>query len=312
MRLNSARASLLFAVTLLLTSQARAADLKDLVRRSASVDRFRSYQGRKVLTRYLDNGDVSTTTYKVYHLAPDRTLMEGVDGDLKGARLIQIGRDVYLRKPHDYAYRRPPVPIPQDNTDLLLRNYTLRQMRVEQIARRKCVMISLDPRHKGNPTKLVWIDVRTGLTLKTQLRDASGALTEESYFLLLDYNPKLALRHFRVPGPVVGEWPSTEPDFEVLRPKKIPRGYRLVDSPVLRAPSGRILAFLIYSDGLNTLMLIESKTHSNPGSVGGSPSVKGRVGKIHYAICGEHSIAELLRMGKSLPGKQISIQATRR
>ena len=50
-------------------------------------------------------------------------------------RLIQIGRETHVKKPYDYAYRRPPIALPLDNTDLLLQNYTLRQMRVEQIAR---------------------------------------------------------------------------------------------------------------------------------------------------------------------------------
>lgn len=314
MRVSSARASFLFAATLLIAVQVRAADLEGLVRRSATVDRYRSYQGRKVLTRYLDSGDVSTTTYKVFHLAPDRTRMEGVDGDLEGTRLIQIGRDIHIRQPLDYAFRRPTIALPLDNTDLLLQNYRLRQMRVEQIARRKCVMIALEPRYPGNPTKLMWVDVKTGLTLKTQMRAANGSLTEEAQFLLIDYNPHLSVRSFRVPGPVVGEWPTAEPDFDILevRSPGIPKGYRRVETQVRRAPGGQVVAFLIYSDGLNTLTLIESRTHPSPGTVAGAACVTGRVGKVRYAICGEHSRAVLLRMSNSIAAKGVSRRSTRR
>jgi negative regulator of sigma E activity len=313
MRVQSARAGVLFAITLLLVSQVRAADLRDLLRRSATVEQELSYQGRKVLTRSLDGGDVSTTTYKVYHRAPDRTLMEGVDGDHEGVRLVQIGREHYLHSKYDSAYRRPPLALPPDNTDLLLRNYTIRQMRVEQIARRKCVMMALEPKHPGNPTKLVWLDVETALPLKTQMRGPDGSLTEESQFLLIDYHAQISQSIFTLRGPVVGEWPTVNPDFEIVYVRKggLPVGYSLRETQVRRSAKGQVLAFLIYSDGLNTLTLIESKTHHDPGMVGGSPSVKGKVGNVYFAICGDHAATVLLRMGKAL-GKHATVTLVRR
>jgi negative regulator of sigma E activity len=213
--------------------------------------------------------------------------------------------------------------------ELLLRNYTIRQMRVEPIARRKCVMMALEPKHPGNPTKLVWIDVETALPLKTQMRGVDGSLTEESQFLIIDYHPHLSLSRFNVPGPVVGEWPTAVPDFDIVDVHRggIPPGYRLIETQVRRAPKGQVVAFLIFSDGLNTLTLVESKTHPDPGYVGGSPAVRGTVGRIRYAICGEHADSVLLKMGRSLGkrataslvrtsraagGKRVSIQSSRR
>lgn len=313
MSINRVRAGFLVAAALLLISApARAADLRDLLRRSAGVDRTRSYQGRKVLTRYVD-GVAFTTTYKVFHKAPDRTLMEGIQGDHAGARLLQIGRDHYLRLAGWRAHHQPPLPAPLDNTEDLLRNYTIRQQRIEQIARRRCVMIQLSPKSKGNPSKLVWLDVATGLALKTQIRAADGELSEEAQFLLIDYNPKFRSGMFALKGSVVYEWPRAEPDFEVaeVRQGGLPAGYTLKETLNRRAPDGRILSFQRFSDGLNTLTLIQSRTHPDPGAVGGSPAVRGKVGRVNYAICGEHNPAALRKIAKSLRGRPLSIHVVK-
>jgi negative regulator of sigma E activity len=308
MRTYSARAAV-FVAALLASVPARAADLRDLLRRSAVADKVRTYQGTKVLTRYTDEGATSTT-YKVYHRAPDRTRMYGHSGDLRGVTLLQLGRDNYLRYPGSSYYREPSLPPPQDNTELLLQNYSLEQMRVEQIARRRCVMVRLVPKHRGNPTKLVWLDVDTALPLKTQIRAADGTLTEEAQFLIVQYNPKLSAKQFALNGPVVSEWPAVNPNFNVVEVRKggLPPGYSLVETLNRLTPNGHIVSLQRFSDGLNTITLLQSKTHPNPGVLGGRAAVQGKVGRVNFAICGEHDPKALRRIASFLDGRPISIR----
>jgi outer membrane lipoprotein-sorting protein len=308
MRIHSARAALVLAA-LLAAAPASAADLHDLVRRSAVVDRSRSYQGTKVLTRFAD-GAPSSTTYKVYHLKPDRTLMSGYSGEHRGVTYLQIGRENYIRHAGASYYREPPLPPPPDNTRLLLQNYTLKQMRVEPIAMRKCVMVHLIPKHKGNPSKLMWLDTQTAMPLKMQIRAADGSLTEETEFRMIQYNPKLTARQFTLKGPVVSEWPEVTPDFAVVKVKDggLPAGYTRADSLNRLTPAGHIVSLQRFSDGLNTITLLQSKTHPNLGLLGGRPAVEGKVGRVNFAICGEHDPKALRRIAASLRGRPLSIR----
>jgi negative regulator of sigma E activity len=304
------RAGLLLLIAAALWGPVRAADLRELLRRSVVADRRFSYQGTKVLTRHGDGPSV-TTTYKVYHRAPDRTFARAVAGDHPGAQFLQLGRDHFLRPSPHAGFRRPPLPPPADDTDLLLRNYRLRQMRVESIARRKCVMVALEPRYRGNPTKLVWLDVSTALPLKTQIRRADGTVTEESQFLIIQYHPRLAARLFVPPGAATPEWAEVEPDFDVIEvaPGGIPAGYRLTETLNRRLPDRHIASFQRFSDGLNTLTLIQSRTHPDPGSLGGSPAVEGQVGPVRFAVCGDQEPEVLRRLAGSLRGGPLSIRA---
>lgn len=301
------------AAALLLACEAQAVNLKDLLRRSATVERKVSYQGRKVLVRYR-NGRATSTTYKAYHKAPNRTLMVGVDGGHVGTRLVQINDEHYLRQAYTHTYRQPTLPPPRDNTALLTRNYRIKPLRVEMIARRRCQMVGFWPRHAGNPSKLVWIDLSTGLPLKTQIRAADGSLTEESYFLFIDYRPQFSRGMFTIEGDIVQEWPEVEPNFDVVRvrPEALPAGYRLVRTLNRRSPKGHVFSFQRFSNGLNTITLAQSRTHPDPGMVTGACAVEGRIGRIRYAICGEHRQDVLVRMAKGLKGKPVTIQVSGR
>jgi negative regulator of sigma E activity len=194
----------------------------------------------------------------------------------------------------------------------MLRNYKLRQMRVEQIARRKCVMVSIEPRKPGNPRKLVWLDIGTALPLKTQIWSADGSLSEESAFIFIQYRPKLSASMFRLPGDAVRDrWPTANPDFTVVRVagSGLPPGYQLVETDTRRVPGRGIVSIQRFSDGLNTLTLLESArlTPKQLAELGGSAEVSGKVGKVNYALCGEHQLAALTRVARSLQGHPLTI-----
>jgi negative regulator of sigma E activity len=282
-----------------------AADLRDLLRRSTTAERRISYQGRKSLARWA-NGQTVTGIAKVYHRAPDETLIVGIDGELEGNRVLQLGREHFQMVRGD-RYRQVNHLPSVDNTELMLRNYRLRQMRVEQIARRKCVMVSIEPRNPGNPRKLVWLDVETALPLKTQIWNSDGVLTEESAFILIQYHPKLAPSVFRLPANAVRDrWPTASPDFNVVRVAEsgLPPGYQLVETDTRYVPHRGIVSIQRFSDGLNTLSLLQSVRLSarQLAALGGSAEFSGQVGAVSYALCGEQDSAALRRIARSLQG----------
>lgn len=287
-----------------------AADLRELLRRSTYAERRISYQGRKTLTRRTGNRLV-TGIAKVYHRAPDQTLLVGIDGDLEGNRVLQLGREHFQMARGD-RYRQVNQIPSMDNTELMLRNYRLRQMRVEQVARRKCVMVSIEPKNPGNPRKLVWLDLGTALPLKTQIWSADGTLTEESAFILIQYRPKLSSSVFRLPADTVRDgWPTANPDFNVVRVAEsgLPPGYQLVETDTRRIPRQGIVSIQRFSDGLNTLTLLQSARLSGRqlATLGGSAEFSGQVGAVSYALCGEQDADALRRVARSLRGHPLTI-----
>lgn len=298
-----ARISLIFLGTLSLATAGRAADLRDLLRRSVTAERQVSFQGTKLLT-HRSGGREASGTAKVYHRQPDRTLMVGINGSWEGSRILQVGRDNY-QKPHGGPFRQVDHAPVIDATELLLRNYRLRQMRVEPIARRKCVMVSIEPRYPGNPRKLVWLDVKTALPLKTQIWSQDGQLTDESVFLTIQYQPRLSASLFRLPPGTVREpWTPANADFNVaeVQGSLLPRGYQLVETSTRRIPGRGVISIQRFSDGLNTLSLLQSPHLSSRelAMLGGSAALSGQVGDVHYALCGEQQPEALRRVAQSL------------
>lgn len=295
------------AATVVAAAPASAKDIHELLRKSFSADRRWTYQGTKVLTRRME-GEVGTTTAKVYHQYPDRTLVVGVEGPQRNARILQVGRQHYTKVAYG-SYQRTPLPLPVDSSDLLMENYRIRQGRSEKIAGRQCVVVGLYPRFPGNPHKLVWLDIQRAFPLKTQIWSADGELTEESMFLTIQYNPRLNSGMFALPPTARrSEWAEVRPDFEILSvpQNSLPPGYRLVETSTRQVPNGGIVSFQRFCDGLNTLSVIESANHRDLESLGGRVAIRGKVGKVRYVICGEHAPGALRRIDHGLQRNTVS------
>jgi negative regulator of sigma E activity len=280
-----------------------AANIQELLRRSTTVDRRLSYQGTKVLSKWYGTTEVISTV-KTYHLDPDRTLMVGVNGELSGASVLQIGRQAYLKQAGQ-VYQRTPLPLPEDNTDLLFANYRIRQLRTEPIAGRKCVMVLIEPRYPGNPSKRVWLDLKTGLPLKTLVYNQYGQPTEQTIFVRIQYNPRLSPYAFYPPDRARHTlWPEVRPNFKLVQiPKShLPPGYRLVEQSVRRVydhTGKHIVSFHRYTDGLNTLTLLASRTHPDLVALGGHPATSGQVGRVKWVLCGDQDREAIQRIRES-------------
>jgi negative regulator of sigma E activity len=281
-------------------SPASAANIHVLLRRSLTAERRLSYQGAKLLTRGGPGGWTAMAT--IYHRAPDQTLMTAWRDDGVTSAYLQRGRQHYLRL-NSGSYHRLPLPPPVDATDLLFENYRLRQLRTEPIAGRKCVMVSISPKYPGSPRKVVWLDDKTSLALKTQVWSLEGRVTEESEFLRIQYGPSLEQSLFDLPEDAdPNEFPEARPDFKLLqlRPGALPKGYRLVETALRRLPGGHVVSFQRYSDGLNTLTLTQSATHPNLESVRGRAPVSGELRGVHFALYGDQRPEALKKVAAAL------------
>jgi outer membrane lipoprotein-sorting protein len=286
-------------------------DLATLLRRSETADARVDYSGTKVVVGTRghhhrkapeDQAGPHERTVHIWHLRPDQTRIEFVAGGPPGGTIIQHGNDHWVRGPRG-DFRRFPREPSVGGVDLLLQNYALRKLKTETVAGRPALVIAVEPRHPGNPHKIVWLDTNTNLTLKTQLFNSAGELTEESEFSEIDYHPSFPPHHFDVPGGMnpVGPPAPVSLDFVPKRPDYLPPGYILIRTSSFRDRHARLVAYLRYTDGLNTLSLFETRAGPNEDSEWfRGPAIKGVAGDLRFAIVADLSPAELNKVAGAL------------
>jgi outer membrane lipoprotein-sorting protein len=303
------RTSWLFALVAVCGAVAAAgtraqADPASLVRRSEAADTRVDYSGTKVIRSARGSGrSTRERVVRIFHRAPDQTRLDFVSGGPAGASIIQHGSRHYWRSPQGDVHPLFPHDTAAGRVDLLLQNYTPRKLRVESIAGRRAFVIAIEPKRSGNPKKTIWLDPWTGLALKTQFFNSSGDLTEESFFQDIDLHPTFSPGLFELPPgtPPPPEPPTVQPDFVPKRPGYVPPGYLLVSTGAFMDRSGRTIAYMRYTDGLNTLHVYESRSDSG-GRQGWGHELKatGVAGDIRFGIMGDISSDELNRMAESL------------
>lgn len=278
-------------------------DPETLLRSSESAETRVDYSGVKSLrSNFGRRPEQEERKVKVYHRAPDQTRTEFLSGGPVGSVLIQRGDRHYWLEPGNRVRRVPPRN-PPGRMDLLLENYRVRKLGFEKIAGRGAVMLAIEPKYPGNPKKHVWIDPRSGLTLKSQVFSSSGELREESAFVEIDCHPTLSDSQFEVPtgAPPLEPPRPVQLDFAPRRPRHLPPGYLLVSTSTMLDRRGRVVHHMRYTDGLNTLSLFEARATPNPdGPLMRDARQSGIIGDIRYSIAGDTSPEELRKMAESL------------
>lgn len=292
---------LLAGLVALLPARPAAADFDRLVRKAETAETRVSYEGVKSIRRFERRGHDEERVVRVQHRAPDNTRIESMGG--RGASVIlRLGDRMYWCGPGRLP-RGPGRERAVERLDLLLQNYSVRKLRSESVAGHGTLVLSIEPRHPGNPKKVIWVEPRSGLILKTQLFNSAGEITEESAFREVNLSPVFASSLFALSPDCkpLQEPPPLQPDFEPKRPAYVPPGYLLVRTTAFREREGRLVAYMKYTDGLNTLSLFQ--TRSRPGESDrwfGFARARGTVGDLRFAILGDTSREELNRMAESL------------
>jgi negative regulator of sigma E activity len=273
-----------------------------------------------------------TSRVEVAYRRPGMTRLRYLDGPLLGVQVWEDLDRVYRYVPEKdrlevtLAQASEPDKLEQ-RLQLMRQNYTAEIEGEDLVAGRPAHRIALRPRHPGNPWKRLWIDRESYLMLGSEDYDAHDHLLRSTRFVSLSlrtepestFRPKLALLKKATWNPSADDTPLSAErvahrvGFEVLLPKYLPPGYRLLGSYVdqCQCGSGEPTARTQYTDGLNTISLFQCGhpcAHGGTCWTSGAPEgVAARLarGADNFMVVGELDKSELQKMIRSVPPRNI-------
>lgn len=149
--------------------------------------------------------------------------------------------------------------------DLFLANYSVRVLAsAPVVAGVECVEIEVTARRGARGSYRMAVDAATGLVMRSEERDASGALVASTAFLEFTSAPVLHGVDFHVerhPGTPI-EHASLPTGFTPARPQILPDGYREMSSEVLEL-AGDTYVRRVYGDGLENVFFLQ-REEPNP------------------------------------------------
>jgi len=261
----------------------------DLLRRAEEAEQGVSYVGLLHTVTHFRQQRVACTV-KVYRQAPDQERMEYRSEPLAGLVTGCNAHHCWHYEPTAGLTLRPPHPAElkeEQRQELRRRNYRAEVTGTDRVAGRETYLLSLTPRHPGNPSRRLWVDKRTGLILKQERYNAEGLLTTQTAFQDIDFRARLDPNLFAPPPSpevhrVSGATPprtraqvEREVGFSVRLPQYVPPGYEVAGYDIHRCGCGcgMISAQVQYVDGLNTFFLFETDAaHASCLSPAGCPA----------------------------------------
>ena len=253
------------------------------------------YEGTKVLT-VLRGGRTETITVAESHKRPIAMRLEYLSPEgLAGRLIVDDGTVTWHYEPRlNMAFEGPALGGQFQDRDLrvLLRNYRLSALGVEDVIGRQAYVIALDPISQGVRRQL-WVDRSTGVVLRSEERDPSRGVILSAYFARISFSLNLpeAYFQFRLPGGArvfkmfTAQAGSMSPAalqarvrFPVLIPPVLPEGYTFRGGALSRFGSLESV-HLRYSNGGNLISFFEAPAGSigwpgagQPVTVAGGPA----------------------------------------
>jgi peptidoglycan/xylan/chitin deacetylase (PgdA/CDA1 family)/outer membrane lipoprotein-sorting protein len=346
MRLGGIRQAAVLAVFSLLTSivpspgwaqsppQGGAETALSWLRSGATAPRRVSYEGTKSITIW--GAQVQASQVHIYHAAPDQTRLEYLAAGNQPGRIVVIkGRTMmeYVPARNQVVERLAPEADEERLTrgvlPQILTNYNVNFAGTEAVAGRETRVINVQSKFPGRPSLRVWVDRDRRLILRFERYKADGTLQETAAFLNVQYDAAFAPDLFTVPAPPGTQVQQQRPPgrvsvaeiaqrvgFTPQVPSYLPSGFAERGSRVVNV-QGQPTATFVYSDGLSTITLFESRGPHGPpprgrpvriGSIQGTIAPRGlatllhwNVGAISYTLIGELSPDELVKVAASVP-----------
>jgi outer membrane lipoprotein-sorting protein len=253
------------------------------------------YEGTKVIT-VLRGGRTETITVAESHKRPDAMRLEYLSPEtLAGRLIVDNGTVTWHYEPRlNMAFEGPPLGGQFQNRDLtvLLRNYRVSALGVEDVIGRQAYVIALDPINQG-VRRQVWVDRSTGVVLRSEERDPSRGVMLSAYFARVSFSLNLpeASFQFRQPagarvfkmfttgaGSMSPAALQARVRFPVLIPPVLPEGYTFRGGALSRFGSLESV-HLRYSNGGNLISFFEAPAGSigwpragQPVTVDGGPA----------------------------------------
>jgi negative regulator of sigma E activity len=212
------------------------------------------------------------------------------------------------------------------------------------IAGRRALQVRIQPRYPGNPSKQSWLDLATGIPLRSNLYDRAGRLISYSEFRQFTPRRSLPRTLFLVPTEVASAElpnvnckthsasrqspgaadglrvsearaphfsPAERLSFDPALPRYLPRGYVL--SRLSRTyVDGTAIVRAHFTDGLNNVSLVQWRGRRDPedGSRerfwGPGDRIRWSSGATRAMLAGDLAAAELKRIAGSIPSPRPS------
>jgi len=308
------------------SAAARLQDAADLVR-TALTGPFAAFRGVQRAEAATDSGLVRSQV-RVQADGRGRVRREYVGGPANGTVLLQLPDATYRR---DGSGEWLQLPASRDmpageRTRLLLASYRVEAGPRARLLGRPCVPLRILPRHAGRPSRRIWLDPSTGVSLRDDLWAPDGRLLSSTAFTELTLGPQPETTfaappehaHPRVVGPGSYQPVASAREAEertglpVPVPGRLPPGFRVVQHGVMEAGSGRLLPAVRLSDGLAAVSIFRrgrgpglgrgsgrSALHLQPSP--GTVVLAWESPTANYLLVGDLSANELLRVARSLP-----------
>lgn len=310
------------------------ADGKELLTRIGVTATETNYRGRQMVI------DFSRLTPQVTRLTVVHQLGGKERREYQGSRSIVVIDDNYFYQFHPaknlVVKRKLPGEggydsLRRESLKQTLLSYDLESSPAEAVAGRRTHLYAFHPKQKGSrPVRKVWVDVETGLILKTEIYSPDEKLFWLSVFEDINYRPTVNPASFTMPIPSgvrvveAGEEKCYTPaeaqeiaGLPLVLPRYLPGGFVQKCIRARRLRDYREVKVL-YSDGLSLLTLFESSRFRPFGAAAGGLSVQvgerpaslyrlGLVSALNWespgsylTILGELSRDELLKVAESV------------
>lgn len=203
--------------------------------------------------------------------------IEYLNGPIKGTVLISTESRNHTYKPdvNLVIITHTAKSVPHEKVfGLILKNYSTAGYRSGKVACRPVDLIRLSPKMKGNPSKKLWIDRKTGVVLKSEDYSSTGELRSRMEFTKISYTKQDAGLIQIPPAGFSAEWTKKEgaPDssraeiekavgMKINTPGYLPAGYIPDGMKVYNCECnrGRKAAHIRYTNGLNNISVFETR-----------------------------------------------------
>ena len=277
--------TLMLLITLQPAKERDLPDPQDVLRRMVEAERKIDFVGRRLVIGFGGRYNMIREE-KVINKSPDRQRIEVLaPPEIAGSGLIRLGKRKWYIPPKvkgspsdlpPYRLGPPPAKLgrSQRELELMSHNYSMKISPGGRIVGRRTYLLEITPRHKGRPSRRIWVDVEKGLPLRMENYNSEGELrflvvyTEISFPSEIEEKlfvpPKRGVRdEGRFRGPYSGGELSLKElrqriSFPILIPKYLPDGFEFQSAGLIRYRR-REIAHLRYTDGLVLLSLFETR-----------------------------------------------------
>lgn len=234
-----------------------------ILKKALDAERTARYEATAITSLKM-NGKRLNARVRLYKSGP-RTRFEYLSGPSKGIIITDDGRSLVTLCPRRGCTSAQLRATFAESLDNLLANYSPKLIGTDNVASRRTYVIELVPRAKGTPSSRIWIDMSTFVILGNERYSSAGDTISSTRFETVDYSarPPVSLFQAKPAADISLEYCKTQEEvqkkvgFTLLMPKHVPAGYALAGYYISQTPCGQPLAGIKYSNGLNTITVLE-------------------------------------------------------